>query len=229
LTISRNFLADHLRDSPPSIDSLNIAPSTTTNSADEAQRKPQTSSEGQRGANYRVTATEWTSSKTEQAPDFRASLFADRTLSWWFPQIDDDEKKSWRIWLSRRSRALLLQIVLVGAILLANLVLTIVAVSRYESENGVGLIYDGDCDRVKALDQWLHLLINLLGTGMLSASNYCMQLQAAPTRANVDSAHAQGKWLDIGVPSLRNLFYISPWRRLSWFLLALSSVPVHLM
>ncbi|RYO83775.1 hypothetical protein DL763_007738 [Monosporascus cannonballus] len=134
-----------------------------------------------------------------------------------------------RIWLSRRSRMLLIQIILMATILFTNFGLTAFAVSQFGSSNGVGLIYDGDCDTVRALDLWTHLLINLLSTGMLSASNYCMQLQAAPTRADVERAHNDGKWLDIGVPSLRNLRYISFGRRLSWALLALSSVPVHLM
>ncbi|KAH9230485.1 hypothetical protein K456DRAFT_55561 [Colletotrichum gloeosporioides 23] len=169
-------------------------------------------------------------SHSQRASSFRVQRFADRqTLSGWFPQIDNDEKNNWRIWLSRRSRALMVQIGIIGLILMTNFGLTIFAVASYGSSNGVGLIYQGDCSNVKKLDQWLHLLINLLGTGMLSASNYCMQLQAAPTRANVDAAHAAKKWLDIGIPILRNLRYLSNWRRASWALLALSSIPVHLI
>ncbi|KAK1830203.1 hypothetical protein QBC39DRAFT_285692 [Podospora conica] len=166
----------------------------------------------------------------DAAASFRVTRFAEKeSLSWWFPQILEDAHNNWRIWLSRRSQAILVQIGVVGIILFTNLGLTIFAVSRYGSENGVGLIYEGDCDKVRTLDQWIHLLINLLGTGMLSASNYCMQLQAAPTRTNVDRAHNDGRWLDIGIPSLRNLRYISNWRRASWALLALSSVPIHLI
>ncbi|OHE92057.1 hypothetical protein CORC01_12638 [Colletotrichum orchidophilum] len=103
----------------------------------------------------------------------------------------------------------MVQIAIIGVILMTNLGVTIFAVKSYGSRNGVGLIYEGECSTVKRLDQWLHLLINLLGTGMLSASNYCMQLQAAPTRENVDTAHAKHKWLDIGIPSLRNLKYLT--------------------
>lgn len=147
----------------------------------------------------------------------------------WFPQIESDEKNSFRIWISRRSRALVVQIILIVVILCANLGLTIFAVRQYGSTNGVGLIFEGNCDTIKSLDRWLHLLINLLSTGMLSASNYCMQLQAAPTRGAIERAHRDERWLDIGVPSLRNLRYISNWRRLAWVLLALSSLPIHLM
>ncbi|KAI1208973.1 uncharacterized protein F4807DRAFT_467948 [Annulohypoxylon truncatum] len=173
--------------------------------------------------------------------NFRASRFAKKSaLSQWFPQIEYDEHDSRRIYFSRRGCALLLQIVLIGLVFTANLGLTIFANIHYKSQNGVGTIYEGDCNKVKTLDQWLHLLINFLGTGMLTASNYCMQLQAAPTREDIDRAHearafeqnpdhTEGRWLDIGVPSLRNLRYVSPWRRFGWFLLALSSIPIHLM
>lgn len=165
------------------------------------------------------------------ADDFRASRVAGIIdLSQWFPQISDNEESTqWRIWWSRRSRALMVQIVVIISILVSNLALTIVAVNRYDSESGVGLIYEGDCTTVAKLNLWLHLLINLLSTGMLSASNYCMQLQAAPTRRDINRAHGGNKWLDIGVPSVRNLAHISNWRRLSWFLLAFSSIPIHLM
>jgi hypothetical protein len=159
---------------------------------------------------------------------FRAGQFADReTLSWHFPKIKHE--KNFRIWVSRRSQALVLQIALIFAVFVANVSLTAYVYSKYSSENGVGLIYNGDCSFVNKLDQWVHLLINILSTGMLSASNYYMQLQAAPTRADVDRAHKVGKWLDIGVPSIKNLAYISGWRRFSWFVLALSSIPIHLM
>lgn len=123
----------------------------------------------------------------------------------------------------------MVQIAVIIAILVSNFALTVFAVRQYDSDRGVGLIYEGDCTTVAKLNLWLHLLINLLSTGMLSASNYCMQLQAAPTRKNIDAAHRADKWLDIGVSSLRNLKHINGWRKLSWFLLAFSSIPIHLM
>ena len=168
--------------------------------------------------------------KLQDNPSFIATGFARKEqLAHWFPQIEDDENKSWRIWLSKRSRALLLHIGIVGAILLVNFALTLWGITHYAYPHGVATIYQGSCAFVKRLDLWLHLLINVLSTGMLMASNYCMQLQAAPTRKNIDEAHKAEDWLDIGVPSLRNLRYIGNWRRFSWLLLALSSLPVHLM
>lgn len=163
--------------------------------------------------------------------DFRAGKFADvKDLVQWFPQIRHEETSTqWRIWASRRSRALLIQIVLIFVIFISNLTLTCFAISHFDSQEGVGLIHEGDCTTISNLNRYVHLLINFLSTGMLSASNYCMQLQAAPTRANVQKTHDQGKWMDIGVPSLRNLGYISGWRKFAWGLLALSSLPIHLL
>ncbi|KUI56184.1 hypothetical protein VP1G_03514 [Cytospora mali] len=116
-----------------------------------------------------------------------------------------------------------------SVIFVCNLFFTIFAVLRYDSQKGVGLIYEGDCTTVGDLDLWIHLVINLLSTGMLSASNFCMQLQAAPTRASVDRAHENKEWMDIGVSSFRNLKYISKSRKAAWLLLALSSLPIHFL
>ncbi|KAK5070204.1 hypothetical protein LTR51_007901 [Lithohypha guttulata] len=76
---------------------------------------------------------------------------------------------------------------------------------------------------------WAHIGINAISTLLLSASNYAMQCFAAPTRADIDRAHQVGKWLDIGVPSLRNLRHIPRRKTLLWWMLALSSLPIYLL
>lgn len=84
------------------------------------------------------------------------------------------------------------------------------------------------CTKIQDLNKWAHLAINLLSTILLSGSNYCMQCLSAPTRSDIDSAHHAGRWLDIGIMSIRNLRWISV-RRLLWSLLGLSSLPLHLL
>lgn len=56
-----------------------------------------------------------------------------------------------------------------------------------------------------------------------------MQVLVAPTRGELDRAHSKGDWMDVGVASIRNLFKISWNRTLLWGILALSSVPIHLL
>lgn len=74
----------------------------------------------------------------------------------------------------------------------------------------------------------LHLLINALSTILLNSSNYCMQCFSAPTRKELDKAHSKGKWLDTGVMSTRNLRHIATKRVVLWWLLGVSSLPLHL-
>ena len=57
----------------------------------------------------------------------------------------------------------------------------------------------------------------------------CMQLLLAPTRTQIDNAHKNRRWLDIGIPSVHNFRYISVWHKVTWLLLALSSLPLHFL
>ena len=114
-------------------------------------------------------------------------------------------------------------------VLILNITWTIWAVTTYGTQDGRATIFDGSCKQTKALTIGLHLAINILGTILLGASNYCMQCLVSPTRMEIDRAHSQRKWLDVGVPSIRNMLGISKRRRLLWLLLALSSIPLHLL
>jgi hypothetical protein len=111
-------------------------------------------------------------------------------------------------------------------VFLFNLTVTAWGTARKEGDE---VIFADDCHKVNKLNTWLHLLVNVLSTILLSASNYCMQCLSAPTRAEVDKAHFKGLWLDIGVPSMRNLRFISKQRVIVWALLGLSSLPLHLL
>ncbi|PVH96548.1 hypothetical protein DM02DRAFT_535057 [Periconia macrospinosa] len=88
-------------------------------------------------------------------------------------------------------------------VFLINLVVTIWGSVHKDLKDGV--LFHGDCERARQLNTLLHLAINILSTILLSSSNYCMQILSAPTRKEVDEAHAKGQWLDIGVLSIRNL------------------------
>ena len=115
---------------------------------------------------------------------------------------------------------------LVAVVFLINIILIVVATSKNQSLVGTALLWQGNC---KGLDIWIHLLVNILSTALLGASNYCIQCVTAPTRCDIDKAHRQYKWMDIGIPSVRNVRRI-PWpRKILWFLLCVSSVPLHLI
>ncbi|MCJ1466111.1 hypothetical protein MMC07_004730 [Pseudocyphellaria aurata] len=117
----------------------------------------------------------------------------------------------------------------VFVVLVLNLSFMLWTISRSKITNKQGILYDGHCDEVRRLDIVAHVMINIFSTVILASSNYCMQCLSAPTRTEIDIAHAQGVWLDIGIPSVRNLRHIRGKRTLMWTLLGLSSLPLHLL
>lgn len=116
-----------------------------------------------------------------------------------------------------------------GLVLLLNLVFLLSAFGVSDTVNGVGVLYSGSCNKSSTLGFWIHLLINILSTALLGASNYTMQCLSSPTRAEIDTAHSKGKWLDIGVPSVRNLRSVARHRQILWLALAISALPLHLL
>lgn len=113
-------------------------------------------------------------------------------------------------------------------VLLLNVALTAVAASRAATFDGE-TVYEGDCGRVQRWLTGFKFLINALATAVLASSNYCMQHLSAPSRAEVDQAHAQRRWFDIGTPTLGNLRYMGWTRTVLWILLFLTSFPYHLL
>ncbi|MCJ1281575.1 hypothetical protein MMC26_000895 [Xylographa opegraphella] len=114
-------------------------------------------------------------------------------------------------------------------VLCINIGLAIWAATRTGTQDGIGILYEGICSNSSQINTGLHLAINILSTLLLGAGNYTMQCLSAPTRAEVDHAHRQGLWLDIGVSSVRNIFRIGRGRAVLWVLLGLSSLPLHLL
>lgn len=116
--------------------------------------------------------------------------------------------------------------------LVINIVVTIWAGTLPDLDNdgrGRRVLYEGSCSKSKGINTGLHVLINLLSSVLLGASNYGIQCLSAPTREQVDKAHARGSYLDIGIVSVRNLGKQSRLTCTLWLTLILSSVPLHLL
>jgi hypothetical protein len=115
------------------------------------------------------------------------------------------------------------------AVFIVNVTWLIWAKKRFGAVSGYGTIQQGDCNAAKQLNLWLHLAINILSTLLLAGSNAFMQAFSAPTREEIDRAHYRRKWLHIGVLSFRNLLGVSKKKALVCLILALSSIPFHLL
>ncbi|PLB52320.1 hypothetical protein P170DRAFT_472224 [Aspergillus steynii IBT 23096] len=114
-------------------------------------------------------------------------------------------------------------------ILLINITTLAMMHSKHEVVNQSITFFTGSCRKAKDISIGSHVVINVLSTILLAYSNFSMQCLSSPTRREVDRAHSKKHWLSIGIPSVRNLFFISKTKVFLWTLLALSSFPLHLI
>jgi len=115
-------------------------------------------------------------------------------------------------------------------VLLINVSLLLWIRAKYHiPNNGSATVFEGSCSKKTTISLWCHLAINVCSTLLLSASNNAMQVLSAPTRANVDKAHGRGFWMDVGIPSVKNLRIVGWNRVILWAALGLSSIPLHLL
>lgn len=134
-------------------------------------------------------------------------------------------KRGWKGW--RRSTALFALASLVA--FLANVATLIWASRQKRIQDNTVLVYQGSERKMKDLNAGLHAVITGLSSLLLAGGNACMQVMMAPSRKDIDDAHSKGHWLDIGVSGLRNLFTIPVKRTFIWLVVALTTVPLHLL
>ena len=68
--------------------------------------------------------------------------------------------------------------------------------TKPQSTTNNAQLFLGDCSQSKRIDIVAHLAINILGNLLLGASNNAIQILAAPTRRNIDEAHAQQRFVE---------------------------------
>ncbi|KAH8797110.1 hypothetical protein DL96DRAFT_1540821 [Flagelloscypha sp. PMI_526] len=113
-------------------------------------------------------------------------------------------------------------------VLAVNITILCLILWRHGSYSSIIPIMTGTCDSLKHTSLFVHLAINVASTLLLSGSNFCMQCVSAPTRRDIDKAHDHGRWLDVAVPSVRNIRVLGRKRLLLWIVMGLSSIPLHL-
>jgi hypothetical protein len=173
-----------------------------------------------------------TSSQSSHSPDYH-SLSANeptryasmKSFAPWFPECDPTHHraKTFKVWWTRRKTVLVNACIVSTLVLLANSLGLGILIQQHADYQ----IFAGDCITTSRLNTAAHIVINILSSMLLGASNLCMQLLSAPTRAEVDRAHQKRTWLDIGIPNLRNLNHIARQRKYVWIVLAWASLPIH--
>ncbi|KAI0536958.1 hypothetical protein GGR58DRAFT_527838 [Xylaria digitata] len=118
---------------------------------------------------------------------------------------------------------------ILSVILTTAIFVTLAIFSEWFEFFGERVLYQGSCYTSSRISLSIQLAINIISSIVLASSNFFMQIIAAPTRNNIDAAHRNGIFLDIGIPSFRNLFHIPKLNVVLWSILGVSSVPLHLL
>lgn len=84
------------------------------------------------------------------------------------------------------------------------------------SLNVFTIISNDECEKTAKINLFLHLIINLISSGVLASSNFYMQVVCSPSRKEVDKAHAYLQSLDIGIPSVKNVRFVSKFKQICW-------------
>lgn len=135
----------------------------------------------------------------------------------------------WQRWFGGTKRTLRAFTIVACIVLIINISWLFAAKAKYGIKNGFGTIRQGNCDSAKSLNTWLHFAINILSTLLLAGSNAFMAAFCCPSREEVDRAHRRGKSLQVGIFNFGNLRRIAKRKGLVVILLALTSVPFHLL
>lgn len=127
-------------------------------------------------------------------------------------------------------RTAVVNTILVFTFAVAMLVFVAVSSSKAGGINSNLIFFKGDCGTSTRTNLLLHLLLNIFSTCIIASSNFFMQILNAPSRSEVDFVHTNMPHanVEIGVPSLKNILFVSPVKTAYWFLFMLSSVPIHL-
>ncbi|KAL2264806.1 hypothetical protein VTJ83DRAFT_7316 [Remersonia thermophila] len=98
-----------------------------------------------------------------------------------------------------------------------------------ELVEGRTAVFSGGCDKARRIDWALHAVVSVLGVALLAGAHYAFQVLTSPTRDEVSSAHHRHVWLDVGVPSFRNLRHIETRRAVLAVVVLASAVCVQAM
>jgi hypothetical protein len=151
--------------------------------------------------------------------------------------IDEKYRSAWKSfkrWRTKRKTALSCGILVAASTLFINLCATIYIPLHSAPTTGLQQplnprLFIGDCSQASKINTYVHFVVNALSSLILLTSNMFMQLLLAPTRKQIDIAHAKRRSVDIGIFSLGNFFVVSKRNRFIWVCLAITSLPLHLL
>lgn len=145
------------------------------------------------------------------------------------PGDEKSRKGGWRELTSGWKCGLLMNLVLIVVVLTAGFVCLVVAEMKIALTLGDMSLFTGSCSTARNLDWGLHALINAAVVVLMVGANYVFQVLSSPTRSEIAAAHESKKWLEIGVPSVRNFRHIAKGRAVLALLLLAVAVATQIM
>lgn len=140
-----------------------------------------------------------------------------------------DRGSVWRGLTAGWRAGIALNVLLMFLVLVAGFSCLIVAISRSSLSEGKSAIIAGSCDTVTSINLSFHAAISILVMTSVAGGNYVFQILSSPTRDEVTTAHHKRKWLDIGIPSFRNLGRIETSRMLLALVVLASAALTQIM
>ena len=132
-------------------------------------------------------------------------------------------------WSAGWRRGVAINTVVSFAILVLAIIFLVLAATRAQMLGGENLLFSGGCGRATAVNWGLHAVINVAVVVLVAIANYIFQILSSPTRREVAAAHDYKQWLDIGIPSFRNLGAVSSYRVFLAVVLLLAAVSTQVM
>ncbi|KAK4217166.1 hypothetical protein QBC37DRAFT_63402 [Rhypophila decipiens] len=114
-------------------------------------------------------------------------------------------------------------------IFLAGVGCLIAIITRGPISSGESILFSGLCSTASSINWGLHGVINLFAVALIAGANYVFQVLSSPTRMEVSVAHQKKRWLDIGIPSIRNLTHIQGVRTLIIVVVLIAAVTTQII
>lgn len=142
---------------------------------------------------------------------------------------EDKGGKGWRKLTFGWRSGVVLNAVLSLVILIAGFVCFVVAGTKVAFLLGAMDLFTGSCSTAAHINWGLHALINVAVMVLLVGANYVFQVLSSPTRSEIAGAHESRRWLEIGVPSVRNFRHIGSGRAILATALLVVAVATQIM
>lgn len=114
-------------------------------------------------------------------------------------------------------------------ILIASIICLILVVTKTKAFSGELVIFSGDCPTARRINIGLHVVVNVFAVVLLAGANYIFQILMSPTREEISEAHDRRRWLDIGVPSIRNFVHVSGFRAATGTVILVAAIALQVM